>query len=175
MIIGIDPSQRNTGVCILNPDRTVKEVYTLKTEALPLLESGEVMRAGFVTLFTLYPDALYAVEKMIPRAFSGAALFYVQMIMLEEMARLTTKRLVHPLPVQLRSFMKSVTGSVPANKTETVAKFKALTSFQGRASSHVADAYFLALLGAAVLDGRYKYRLSEDELPLTSWRAINGS
>lgn len=173
-IIGIDPSQRHTGVCILNSKLDVVEIFDVVTGQEPILESGMMIREQMEVLFKGYPDAIYSMEKMMPGATCGPLLFYVQMIILESMARCTTKKLVHPLPIQLKSYMKKLLGAVPSNKTEIVQGFKKLTSFKGRASSHCADAYFLARMGDEVAAKRYSYRLSEKELPIMSWGVLNG-
>lgn len=173
-IVGIDPSQRHTGVCILDQHLKVLEVFDIVTGATPILESGIMIRDQIGILFKKYPDALYCMEKMMPGATCGPLLFYVQMIILESMAEHTSKRLVHPLPVQLRSYMKKLLGKVPENKTATVQGFRELTSFKGRVSSHCADAYFAARMGDEVVNNRYSYRLSEKELPIMSWGVING-
>lgn len=174
MIVGIDPSQRNTGVCVTDSKLKILESFDIKTTTEPLLESIQAIRKGLEVLMRKYPDALYVAEKQMPSAKAGHHLFCVQMAMLEEMSKWTRCRLAHPLPIQLRSFMKSEVGKVPETKSETVQNAKLLSSFKGRMSSHMADAYFLCRLGAAVKDGRYKYKLSQVELPLISWRVEGG-
>jgi len=174
MIVGLDPSQRHTGVCVINPELKIIEAYDIKTDGMNILEAGLYIRAQLGILMDKYPRALYSVEKMMPNARNGALLFYVQMILLEEMEKRTTKRLCHLLPIQLKSFMKKLTGKVPDSKSEIVNAAKVLTSFRGRMSSHMADAYFLARAGDQVLSGQYEYNLSEVELPLYNWEILGG-
>lgn len=172
--IGIDPSQRHTGICVMGPDLKIKDSYDITTEGLAILESGFKVRVELGQLFGKYPDAVYSVEKMMPAAGSGALLFYFQMILLEELATRTTRKLVHPLPIQLKSFMKMLTGTVPTNKTEIVKRAKELSGYTKRMSSHIADAYFLARAAKMAVEGRYEYNLSRLELPLFSWEVIGG-
>lgn len=174
MIIGIDPSQRHTGVCILDKDLSIVQAYDIVTGSVPLLESGIIVREMLGVLFDQYPTATYSVEKMMPSARNGHHLFYIQMVLLEELAQRTNKRLIHPLPIQLKSFMKSLLGTVPETKTDIVKAAKQLTSFPGKMTSHVADAYFLARLGDRVLNNNYKYNVSRIELPIISWEVIGG-
>lgn len=174
MFIGIDPSQRHTGVCVLSPDLKIAEAYDIAVPELPVLESGVVIRKAVGELFDKYPDATYTMEKMMPAARNGALLYYVQMLILEELAARTSKRLAHPLPVQLKSFIRDTTGKMPVNKTDIVNSAKSASGYQRRMSSHMADAYFLARLGEMVSKGLYRYTLSKVELPLFSWGVIGG-
>lgn len=173
MYIGIDPSQRHVGVCVLGEDLKVVEMLEIAPKA-PILESAVEIRDGMRLVCKKYPHAMYSMEKMMPQATNGALLFYIQMVILEVIAEHTSKRLAHPLPIQLRSYMKKLLGAVPDNKTATVQGFKRLTSFKGRVSSHCADAYFLARMAEEVKAKRYSYKLSEVELPLMTWGVMNG-
>lgn len=174
--IGIDPSQRHTGVCVVrrNNPTVIAESYDIETGKLSILDSGLLIRGELRRLFSRYPNATYAVEKSMPGARCGALLFYVQMILLEELSAGTDRKLVHILPVQLKSFMKSKVGVVPSNKTEIVRYARELSKFKGRMSSHIADAYFLALAAGDVRDGLYSYNISRGELPIISWRVLGG-
>jgi Holliday junction resolvasome RuvABC endonuclease subunit len=176
MIIGIDPSQRHTGICVLSDTdpMLIAETREIKTEELPILDSVRKIRVEIGELFGQYPDAVYSMEKMMPTATAGALLFYVQMAILEELESRTSKKLIHPLPVQLRSYVRRVTGILPQNKTQTVELAKRASGYTKRMSSHIADAYFLARMGKAVVDGMYEYKLSRGELPLLSWEVLGG-
>lgn len=176
MIIGIDPSQRHTGVCILGEDLKISKAYDIKTGDLSILDSVNHLRLGLRDLFKEHPTATYSVEKMMPSARSGALLFYVQMALLEELVLSNpAPKLVHPLPIQLKSFMIKKFGFDPGTKTAIVEAAKKHTGYVGRMSSHMADAYFLARMADAVINHRYSYPLSKVELQLFTWKVINGN
>lgn len=174
MFVGIDPSQRHTGVCVLDSKLQVVEKYDIVTGEMTILDSAKHLRAEVSKLFKKYPHAIYGIEKMMPSARCGALLFYMQMVVLEELERDTTRLLVHLLPIQLKSYMQRKHGFTPNNKTAIVNSAKALSGVKGRMSSHQADAYFLARACEDVAAGRYEYALSKVELKLFSWSVLNG-
>lgn len=174
-IVGIDPSQRHTGICVLGEGLEIQASFDIKTEGLTILDSGVFLRSELAKLFARYPDALFSVEKMMPTARSGALLFYVQMLLMEELLKVSsTPRLVHPLPIQLKSYMQKEFKFVPKNKVDIVNAAKYHSGYVGRMSSHMADAYFLGRLAHSVVTGGFKYALSAKELPLSNWKIING-
>lgn len=174
MFIGIDPSQRNTGICVLGEDHHVADRYDITTGTMSILDSAALLRLKIGVLFKKYPDATYGIEKMMPSARCGALLFYMQMVILEEFQAHTSRRLVHLLPVQLKSYMQKRYAFIPKDKTSIVNKAKELSGVTGRMSSHQADAYFLARACEEVIAGRYEYALSKVELKLFSWSVLNG-
>jgi len=176
MIIGIDPSQRHTGVCILGGQQKIDKAFDIKTDGLSILDSVKRLRGELRQLFLQYPTATYSVEKMMPSARSGALLFYVQMALLEELVSVNaTPALAHPLPIQLKSFMIKRFGFDPSTKTAIVEEAKKHSGYSGRMSSHMADAYFLARMADEVINHRYSYPLSKVELQLFTWKVINGN
>lgn len=174
MFIGIDPSQRHTGICVLSKSLEVVSLSEIKTGDMPVLESIVYIRNEMRKVCKVYPTAVYSMEKMMPQATNGALLYCVQMAILEVLGDSTSKQLVHPLPIQLKSYMKKLLGQVPPNKTAIVEGFKAATLYKGRVSSHCADGYFLARMAEEVVNKRFKYNLSKVELPLMTWGVIDG-
>lgn len=178
--IGVDPSVRHTGIIILDDNAKVLRTAEIQTGDMPLLDALGHIRKEFRSWTQNNVNSeqdIFAIEKMMPTARSGPSLFVVQMLLLgllEELYGQDTPKLVHPLPVQLKSYLKKVGGEVPPNKTAIVNLYKKETGNTQRVSSHIADAYFLARMARDVVAGRYAYQLSVKELPLTSWRPISG-
>lgn len=174
MFVGIDPSQRHTGLCVLHPDGRIAATKEIVTGDLSLMDSGVKVRRELHE-FIIQEDlrgSVFCMEKQLPRLTAGPQLFYVQMLVLEILQLYTERLLVFPLPVQLKSYIKNRTGETPRSKSDVVRLAKALSGVKGRTSSHVADAYFLALLSMDLRDGKHSFRLSEAELPLISWGTI---
>jgi hypothetical protein len=167
-----------SGLCFIKdgPESVeIEDAFEITTEDLPILESGLKIKERVATVFKRYPAATYCIEKMIAGATTSPLLFYVQMAILEEWNRYTEKRLIHPLPIQLKSYIKSITGETPKNKTAIVEAARTLSGYRRRMSSHIADAYFLALLGRDVLAGKHSYKRSINELPLFFGDVLSGN
>lgn len=145
----------------------------LKTEeGSPILEAGLEIREKFEGYLKSFhgSEFLFCMERMMPQARSGGALFYVQMLLLEVMKDLPgLGRTVMPFPIQLRSYLIKRWGIQPRTKTDVVNGYLKLTQSRARVSSHVAEAYFLAHLGLDVVAGKYELNLPKKEMKLTSW------
>jgi len=103
-------------------------------------------------------------------------MFYIQMICLgviESRFVALDPRLVMPLPVQLKSYMRKVYDVNITSKSTIVKSFKEQCGYEGRISQHKVEAWFLARLGEDVCTGMFKYKLPSREAPLVSWRIIN--
>lgn len=166
--IGIDPSQRGTGFCILNAAGEYEDSHTIETTGLTIIPSLAKIRQQISDLVAVNRDACYGMERMLPTARNGALLFTVQVCILEILNTLSNQNLAMPLPIQLRSYMVKRAGFVPTNKSATVLAFREATG-QKAVSSHEADAYFLARLARDVSLGKFSYAAPSVELPLLPW------
>lgn len=175
MILGIDPSLRHTGVTLLSGDSLVVFTGEVKTTDAAILTSTRALRRDLQKVFSevkkLAPGGLdFSMEQMMPTASSGALLFHVQMLILESIEDTFGRVMIHhPLPVQLKSYIKKVSKGPIESKTDIVNSFRELSGVQGRVSSHIADAYFLARLGQDVSRGRFAFKPPSKGYKLMDW------
>lgn len=195
-VVGIDPSQRHTGLCLLREGETEPRFYEIQTGTQDIMTSSIIIEQELKhwMRFLNCLDTVFCLEKSVSGGFTSALLFHVQMVILKTIEQwpfyaapspcgvkpsVARVRLVWPLPVQLKSYMQKMCGVQGVSKEAIVARCKQMVpSYKGRMSSHKADAYFLARLGKAVIEGRWSYKLSEKELrilPNEQWEIINGN
>lgn len=181
--IGIDPSLRHTGLCLLEYDGKKFKYYTSEVETSEdILTSAKKLRAE-VRLWlrgtSEVDEVIFGMEKMPASTITSPLLFYVQMILMEEVEdRFLNKepQMIHPLPVQLKAYLRDMWGvDLSKGKTGIVQRFKTLTGFAKRISQHRVEAYFLAHMARHVSIGEFQLKLSERELPLTPWRMMGGT
>lgn len=175
-IVGIDPSQRHTGLCFLREAEPV--FHEIKTEAQDVLTSAATLRKGLREFIkdNKAENAVIAMEKQLSvGGQSSTLLFHMQMNVFEVIKQLQSEpTLVLPLPIQLTSYIKKQHKGDTSSASSIVAHFKDTTGWKGRISQHCVDAYYLALLGRDVLSGVWSYKLPSNEAPLTPWRTTNG-
>jgi len=177
--VGIDPAQRHTGLCILQPD-TAPLFYEVKTTEDVLTSSQKIRGELQVWLWerVAMDEATFAVEKQLSKGgHTSALLFFIQMTVLEVVQgffREREPRVVMPLPIQLTSFMKKRYGVPIGSAAEAVGHFKDTYKYSGRISQHCVDAFYLAQMAREVEAGEYGYPLPSKEAPLVPWRTLNG-
>jgi len=177
--IGIDPSQRHTGLCLLTG--TEPSFYEIKPTQDSLLESLEYLADEFASwLAQNWGDGdLICMERQLSvGGQSSSLMFCVQMLMLSCIKRhapLEEMRLVLPLPIQLKSYLIKAHGIDTKNKSSIVAGFKEQTGWQGRISSHRVEAYYLACLGRDVSLGSWRYNIPTKETKLFAGTIVNGA
>jgi len=176
--IGIDPSQRHTGLCLLaeaGPD-----FFEIKPTQDTLLESLEYLADEFASWLCQNwrtGDLICMERQLSVGGQSSSLMFTVQMLMLSCIKRhapLQEMRLVMPMPIQLKSYLIRVHGIDTKNKSSIVAGFKEQTGWQGRISSHRVEAYYLALLAKDVSLGSWRYNIPTKEVKLFAGTIING-
>lgn len=174
MIVGIDPAQRNVGLCFR--DKGVQPVFRIIQPDSDILASGLEIRETLQEFFKQFRPTTFVIEKQMPNATrTGPLLFYIQMMVLEAIRLYNPDpQLVWPLPVQLRSYLHHKVGADIKSKGSVVAHFKKTEAFEGRISSHCVEAFYLTRLAEEVLAKTWVYNLSEKELPIVSWKVING-
>lgn len=179
VVIGIDPSLRGTGVAVLNfEDGRVLDLQEYRPPFNPVLEAVTWTRSQCWRLFALHPNAVFCMERMIPTR-SGNILFYVQMRIMETIIehnqRVNGPWLMHPLPIQLKSYLRKYGVTDIKRKTPIVAaaKKEVLPTWHRQITSNTADAYFLARLAIDCIRGSWGYNLPQKEIKLVSWGNYN--
>lgn len=184
-VVGIDPSQRHTGLALLDEqvEGGAPLFFEIETRGTDLLTSVQRIRrefASFVSEHIEKDNVAFSMEKMVASGFSSQLLFYVQMALFEEIQKCYPKSepiLINPLPVQLKSYMRRRFQINPEKKSTIVNGFKEkcpVASKFGRVSSHLVEAYFLARMGIEVLEHRWEYTRPQRELPLVPWEVNYG-
>jgi hypothetical protein len=181
-VLGIDPSQRHTGLCLLAGTQVVLD--EIKPTADDILSSAEHLRAELKSyLDRRDPDRqirIYSIEKQLSvGGRSSSLLFYMQMTVLatvmEHVKGLDPEAiLMMPLPIQLQSYIQKHHQFQGKTDLDLVSHFKRQTGEAGRISVHKVDAYYLAHFGRDVYTGRHGYRLPTREANLTPWKVTNG-
>lgn len=177
MFLGVDPSQRHTGLCLRGAGLLAFD--EIKTEGMDMLSSARYIRQRFIAFVRQHnaENATYAIEKQLSVGGQSSSLqFFVQMNVLEAVRYLNPEpTLVFPLPIQLQSYVKKVQ-NVPSHKgREYVAFCKKQIGHPGRLSEHCVDAYYLTRLAEDVMARRWWYKLPESEAAVIPWRIENGT
>jgi len=177
--VGIDPAQRHTGLCLLQPG-VKPQFYEIKTTR-DLLSSVQHIRGSLQDWLggRVDPDeTVFGVEKQLSKGgHMSALLFFVQMTVLEviqEFFETKEPRIVMPLPIQLMSYMKKRHMVPISSAADIVGHFKDTYDHKERISQHCVDAFYLAQMAKEVYAGQYSYPLPSKEQPLVPWRTING-
>lgn len=172
MIVGIDPSQRHTGLCAWNPETDEKTFDQIDTGKSDLLTSLHLLRVGLRRfLWRMEPrPSLFGVERMVTGGQTSPLLFAVQMTVFEEILThyadpgrdwpdtdsFKLPQFVHPYPVQLKSYMRKVHGVDVIAKSSIVQSFREEFDY-GRISSHKVEAYYLARIAHDVVSGTWNF------------------
>lgn len=181
MILGIDPSLRHTGLCLLS-EGTIHFIFReIKSTQPSMLLAVQEIRRG-VRQFLLDHDALgcrcFSIEKQLSvGGHTSSTQFYVQMAVLETVRVLLAGDepvLIMPMPVQLRSYVQKVEKAPAYGGRSYVDFFREKYNHPQRISEHCVDAFFLAKLALDVTSKRWYYKLPEKEAPLHPWRTHNG-
>jgi len=179
-VIGIDPSQRHTGLASLCSGSV--PVFHEIQPTTDILTSGRQIEQE-LTLFLskeATPDTFYSVEKQLSvGGQSSSLMFYVQMVVLNTVGRFVQENFkkepvfVMPLPIQLKSYMKKVHGFDISKPSTIVQSWKKKHSgapwAQGRISQHKVDAFMVAELALDVMKGSFSYKKPQKEAPLIPW------
>lgn len=177
-ILGIDPSQRHTGLALYTGGSVVfREIKPIEVDVLSsVLRLKESLRT-YLKEIPQVQELVVSMEKQVLSGHSSTLLFYVEMAVAEVLHEVGVRKMVSPLPIQLKSFMKKVEGVGIASKTEIVASFRARYGEEygvSRISSHCVEAFYLVKLAKAVLEGSWGYKLPASEVPLYPWSVIGG-
>ena len=187
MFLGIDPSLRHTGLCLID-DRGEPRLSQVDTHNVHTLEATHDLRQqlgeklGKIARATTRRNIrlTVTVEKQLPvGGQSSALMFHVMMLVLGTMEHYLPPdyQLVMPLPNQLKSYLQKRHSIITSKgrKTPIVQAFREeYGPAIGRVSSHKAEAYYLALLGKEVMQGTWKYTQPSKEAPLLSRRIHYG-
>lgn len=180
-ILGIDPSQRHTGLCLR--DTTVSgaprfyEIQPKEKELYASLKTLQEELSCFLKAFVqpIPPDQVaICIEKQGYAGHSAQTLFCAEMFIIDTIKTSLGKmpKFLSPIPVQLESYLKKVEGLDICSKKSIVDGYKALHG-QGRISSHLVEAFYLTKLAEAVLAKSWRYNLSSNEIPRYPWPTIN--
>lgn len=176
-ILGIDPSQRHTGLCLLR-DKPI--FFEIKTGSQDVLTSARTIRRefrDFILKNNAENDALCIERQLVMGGQSSSLMFHMQMNLLEAVKQLwgEPEQLMMPLPNQLQSYVYHRYGLKPTKAGGPIVQlYKDLTGDKRRISVHCADAYFLCLLGREVLNGEWSYNKPTKEPAQVPWRIIDG-
>lgn len=182
-VVGIDPSQRHTGLCVLEENLLGQQpplFFEITTRGTDLLTSVKRVREefrAFVTQNTDIDNVTFSMEKTVASGQSSQILFYVQMALFEEIAQRFKKSdpsLINPLPVQLKSYIWHIHKIRLQGQAKgvVVKGFRAMMGPEWerkRISSHLVEAYFLARMGIDVLHHEWEYLAPQRERPLVPW------
>lgn len=180
-ILGIDPSERHTGLALLEKGR--RPIFAeITTGTLCTIEAISLIRTDLSRFWTenidVEDELCLSVEKQLPvGGQSSALLFYVYMTVLEVAYTVGSGNFhfVSPLPNQLKAYIRDVHGiDAHGHKSSIVQGWQKKYNYQKRISSHRVEAWFLARLARDVLEGRWTYKLPSKEAPLVPWRTTNG-
>lgn len=176
--IGVDPSFRHTGFCLLRPDREPQFREVKTEENLDLVSSEKELRKKFTDIVAPLKGRLRiaTIERQFSTGAQSSALqFAAQMIVLGIIVDLEPEYIVLPLPGQLKSYMKKVHRVDTSNKTGIVRSYREQTGTKKRISSHCVEGYYLGKLGQAVLAGDWEYVLPSKEMALIPGKITNGA
>jgi len=161
--LGIDPSQRHTGLAFLEPGGQ-PVLHHFNYPEISVLEAGVKLKQDLVSVLHAYtPFDVICVEKQLSVGGQMSSLmFYMQMMVLEALSKVAASapgmKMVMPLPVQLKSYMKHHLEFDIAKKSTIVASYKKKYQYSKRISSHEVDAHCLAMFGISVLLGTWGYK-----------------
>jgi hypothetical protein len=176
-VIGVDPSQRHTALCLL---RGAEPHFHEVKPTEDMLTAARKTRRETIQFVKEHhaEDAAWAIEKQLSVGGSMSALqFYFQMQILEIVRHFNPDRhpaLIMPMPIQLKSYITKTQGCPSPKGRILVDHLKKQTELNGRISEHKAMAYYMALLGRDVLTGVWRYNRTKNEAPLHPWKTING-
>lgn len=182
MILGIDSSKNNTGLVVLGRDGQILDCETVTVAPnQSLIDCKNHMVTAVIDKFKKWGDVGWVgIETEALRTITGPMLMFVRLSLMEAIydeAVRTNRPLsfTTPLAIQVRSYMKKKTGIMPSNKSDTVALFRSLTGVAKRVSSHIADAYFIAMLTKEILEGTWKITPQRDTMTFHSYPTVCGS
>lgn len=177
-ILGVDPSQRHTGLCLLRGAEPI--FHEIKTGKEDVLTSARTVRREFRAFVHEHQcqDAALCIERqLVMGGQSSSLMFHMQMNLMEAVKQLWghPQQLMMPLPNQLQSYLYH-RHKIPTSASDgaIVKFFKEHTGRNKRISIHCVDAYFLAQLGREVLKGDWKYKQPSKEPAQIPWRLIDG-
>jgi len=183
--IGIDPGQRNLGICVLSGALPRIKLFTNLRSSKPILESAihleESLRKILQNVMReegrLEAQVSVTIERQLSGGYTSPLMFYMQMKILEIVRKeLPKATLIMPFPVQLRSFMlKILKFQGISTKRAVVHQVKERTGWGSRLSSHEADAYCLAKLGEACLEGNFSFAKPSREFSLCEKELFYGN
>lgn len=173
LLLGIDPSKRHTGLCLIKASTGQAMFRELKTKDVDIFTACQQLKRDFQ--FTLLEwigldDFTVGFERQISSL--SAHQFYVQMQLfsvLHEWWGRHTPRIILPLPSQFRSYMRKVHAVDITRKSTTVASFRKQLNYTKRISSHCVEAYYLARMANDCYEGKWWFKTSK-ELPITPWQ-----
>lgn len=177
-ILGVDPSQRHTGLALLRGSD--KDFYEIKTGTEDVLTSAKTVRREFrefVESHSCNRVALCVERQLVLGRQTSSLMFHMQMNLLQVIEEIWhhPRQFVMPLPNQLQSYIFHRHGLKPGKAASPVVNlYKKLTGDQRRVSIHCVDAYFLGQLGREVLKGTWEYNLPRKEPPQVPWSIANG-
>jgi len=182
-VIGIDPSQRHTGLAELCYGST--PVFHEIQPKGDVLSSGRQIEAELDNFLANHaePGTLYGIEKQLSVGGQTSSLmFYIQMVVLDTIGRFHVEKFqvdpvfVMPLPVQLKSYMKKRHGFDTAKPSTIVQSFKEKYEktpwANGRISQHKVDAFMVGQLALDVMEGSWSYPLPSRESALIPWKIV---
>lgn len=177
-ILGIDPSERNTGLALYERGAGVvfTEIAPKEVDVLSAVLHLQRDLREYCAKRGIGPHTLVSIEKMVLSGHSSTLLFYVQMAVLEVLAERGITHMLHPLPIQLHSFIKKFEKGSIGSKTEIVASFREKYGKKlgtKRLSSHCVDAFYLLRLAQEVCRGSWEYNLPSKEVRLFPWTLVN--
>ena len=176
--IGIDPSQRHTGLCVLrNSGPSFFEIQPDQPNILECMDQLSNEFSSWLCQNYRTGDQICIERQLSMGGQMSSLMFLVQMVVLSCIKRhapLQEMRLVMPLPIQLKSYMSKVHGIDTKKKSYIVAAFKEQLSWSERISSHKVEAYYLARLAEDVLLGRWQYKIPSRETNLFEGTILNG-
>jgi len=173
--LGIDPSQRHTGLCLLDEDASRAVFRELKTKDSDLYTACQQLRSDFQATLIQWVglgEVIVGFERQISRA--SPFLFHVQMELLEVLAeylKWQKSGIILPMPSQLRAYMRDAHKVNITNKSSTVNSFKKQVNYKTRISSHCAEAYYLARMAKDVYEGVWQFKRSR-ERPIIPWQEV---
>jgi hypothetical protein len=176
--LGIDPSQRHTGLAIQSKG-SEPLFFEVQTGTDDLLTSMRRTRDDLMVILDRHCPSggtIYSIERQLTQGHSSAALAAVFMAILDAIHEWDPepRAILMPLPVQLISYLKRQHGVDTTSASTIVQHFKQTRGYKGTISQHKVDAYYLGRLAADVMTGRWRYNLPTKERPLVPWRITNG-
>jgi len=172
--LGVDPSLRHVGLCLLKPGGgfLFEEV---KAEG-DVLTAGKLIRKSVIAFIRQAegPTTFCPEKQLSVGGSSSSLMFYCQMMIFEAILHCDPNpTVINPLPIQLQSYVRKQIKSPEVEGQRYVDHFKETVGYQKRISVHCVDAYYLARLGQDVCNGTWRYNLPSKEQPLTPWKTIN--
>lgn len=192
LLIGIDPSQRHTGICVIvdGGEPIFHEIAPSLEECPVLLDSLLYLRRETRNFLATYFDrsqsstteVLLGMEKQVGGGNMSMTLFSAQMTIwgvFQAFLPPNSILLVNPLPIQLKSYMRKRFGVDLENKSAIVESFKKQygTSHNvdlKRISSHKVEAWYLTQMAKEVKNGTWAYTPPSKEKPLVTWKTLYG-